>query len=198
MTFILGLTGGIATGKSTVSRYFAEKGIPVVDADLAARKVVEPGTEGLAGIVAHFGPAILNMDGTLNRKKLGSIIFADEAKRQVLNQTLHIHIRRQIQNETQVLLDQKHSLIVLDIPLLFESGYDKNCNAVMVVYTTPEVQKQRLMARNNLTEQEANDRISSQISIDDKKALADIVIDNNGSLEATYEQVEKWLNNQNK
>ncbi|MGP6146846.1 dephospho-CoA kinase [Jeotgalibaca sp. A122] len=198
MTFILGLTGGIATGKSTVSRYFAEKGIPVVDADLAARKVVEPGTEGLAGIVSHFGPAILNMVGTLNRKKLGSIIFADEAKRQVLNQTLQNHIQRQIHNETQELLEKKHPLIVLDIPLLFESGYDKNCDAVMVVYTTPEVQKKRLMARNNLTEQEAKDRMASQIAIDDKKNLADIVIDNNGSLEATYEQVDKWLKNQNK
>lgn len=195
MTYILGLTGGIATGKSTVSRYFSDKGYAVVDADVVARRVVEPGTEGLANIVAHFGTEIIQKDGTLNREKLGVMIFSDAEKRETLNNLLSAQIRRTIMADTATLVNANQPLIVLDIPLLYEAGYETHCDAVMVVYTTEAVQLERLMARNNLTEEEALNRIASQEPIETKKDRADIVIDNNGPLNHTYEQVETWLKN---
>lgn len=195
MTYILGLTGGIATGKSTVSRYFSDKGYAVVDADVVARRVVEPGTEGLANIVAHFGTEIIQTDGTLNREKLGVMIFSDAEKRETLNNLLSAQIRRTIMADTATLVNANQPLIVLDIPLLYEAGYETHCDAVMVVYTTEAVQLERLMARNNLTEEEALNRIASQEPIETKKDRADIVIDNNGPLNHTYEQVETWLKN---
>ena len=195
MTYILGLTGGIATGKSTVSRYFFEKGYAVVDADVVARRVVEPGTEGLANIVAQFGTEIIQTDGTLNREKLGAMIFADAKKRETLNSLLSDLIRRAIMADTATLVNANQPLIVLDIPLLYEAGYETHCDAVMVVYTTEEVQRKRLMGRNNLSEEEALNRIASQEPIEAKKNHADIVIDNNGTLNDTYEQVETWLKN---
>ena len=195
MTNILGLTGGIATGKSTVSRYFSDKGYAVVDADVVARRVVEPGTEGLANIVAHFGTEIIQKDGTLNREKLGAMIFSDAEKRETLNNLLSAQIRRTIMADTETLVNANQPLIVLDIPLLYEAGYETHCDAVMVVYTTEAVQLERLMARNNLTEEEALNRIASQEPIETKKDRADIVIDNNGPLNHTYEQVETWLKN---
>ncbi|MGO4961026.1 dephospho-CoA kinase [Jeotgalibaca porci] len=195
MTYILGLTGGIATGKSTVSRYFSDKGYAVVDADVVARRVVEPGTEGLANIVAHFGTEIIQKDGTLNREKLGAMIFSDAEKRETLNNLLSAQIRRTIMADTETLVNANQPLIVLDIPLLYEAGYETHCDAVMVVYTTEAVQLERLMARNNLTEEEALNRIASQEPIETKKDRADIVIDNNGPLNHTYEQVETWLKN---
>lgn len=195
MTYILGLTGGIATGKSTVSRYFSDKGYAVVDADVVARRVVEPGTEGLANIVAHFGTEIIQKDGTLNREKLGAMIFSDAEKRETLNNLLSAQIRRTIMADTETLVNANQPLIVLDIPLLYEAGYETHCDAVMVVYTTEAVQLERLMARNNLTEEEALNRIASQEPIETKKDRADIVIDNNGHLNHTYEQVETWLKN---
>lgn len=195
MTYILGLTGGVATGKSTVSRYFFEKGYAVVDADIVARRVVEPGTEGLANIVVEFGTEIIQTDGTLNREKLGAMIFADAKKRETLNSLLSNLIRRAIMADTATLVNANQPLIVLDIPLLYEAGYEKHCDAVMVVYTTEEVQRERLMARNNLTEEEALNRIASQQPIETKKNRADFVIDNNGTVNDTYEQVETWLKN---
>ena len=195
MTYILGLTGGIATGKSTVPRYFSDKGYAVVDADVVARRVVEPGTEGLANIVAHFGTEIIQKDGTLNREKLGAMIFSDAEKRETLNNLLSAQIRRTIMADTETLVNANQPLIVLDIPLLYEAGYETHCDAVMVVYTTEAVQLERLMARNNLTEEEALNRIASQEPIETKKDRADIVIDNNGPLNHTYEQVETWLKN---
>lgn len=195
MTYILGLTGGIATGKSTVSRYFSDKGYAVVDADVVARRVVEPGTEGLANIVAHFGTEIIQKDGTLNREKLGAMIFSDAEKRETLNNLLSAQIRRTIMADTETLVNANQPLIVLDIPLLYEAGYETHCDAVMVVYTTEAVQLERLMVRNNLTEEEALNRIASQEPIETKKDRADIVIDNNGPLNHTYEQVETWLKN---
>ena len=195
MTYILGLTGGIATGKSTVSRYFSDNGYAVVDADVVARRVVEPGTEGLANIVAQFGTEIIQTDGTLNREKLGAMIFADAKKRETLNSLLSDLIRRAIMADTATLVNANQPLIVLDIPLLYEAGYETHCDAVMVVYTTEAVQLERLMARNNLTEEEALNRIASQEPIETKKDRADIVIDNNGPLNHTYEQVETWLKN---
>lgn len=193
MTYTLGLTGGIATGKSTVSRFFRQHDIPVVDADVIAREVVEPGTDGLAEIVKTFGTEILLEDGSLNRKKLGEIIFKDEDKREMLNQILHQEIHQKMMMAKEKWENERVPLIVFDIPLLYEADYQSTFDAIMVVYVPEKTQIARLMERDELTVQQARDRIASQLPIEEKKARADIVIDNSQTIADTYEQVQNWL-----
>ncbi|UQF39052.1 dephospho-CoA kinase [Vagococcus lutrae] len=193
MTYTLGLTGGIATGKSTVTRFFIQHDIPVVDADVIAREVVEPGTDGLAKIVKAFGKGILLEDGSLNRKKLGEIIFKDEDKREMLNKILHQEIHQKMMMAKEKWESEKVPLIVFDIPLLYEAEYQSTFDAIMVVYVPEKTQIARLMARDELTVQQARDRIASQLPIEEKKARADIVIDNSQTIADTYEQVQNWL-----
>lgn len=193
MSYILGLTGSIATGKSTVAKLFLSAGIPVVDADLGARAVVFPGAPGLADIIEHFGEAYLLPDGTLDRKRLGELIFSDREKRAELDALLKKRIQHWIQAEKERYINEGHDLIVLDIPLLYEGGYQDSCDAVMVVYVPEELQLQRLMSRNHLDSDEATRRMQSQLSIEKKKELADFVIDNSGTIEETEKQVNEWL-----
>ncbi|WP_195853909.1 dephospho-CoA kinase [Aerococcus tenax] len=193
MTFRLGLTGSIATGKSTVSNYFKKVGFPVVDADLGARAVVEPGTQGLQAIKEHFGEDFLFPNGTLNRKKLGDVVFTDQDQLKALNQLLLPYIYDWVNDQAQSYQDQGHQLIVLDIPLLYETKYQDACDAVMLVYVPESIQLQRLMDRDNLSEDEAFDRMLSQYNIEQKLRWADIVIDNQGSIQQTEKQVEAWL-----
>lgn len=193
MSYILGLTGSIATGKSTVAKLFLSAGIPVVDADLGARAVVFPGAPGLADIIEHFGEAYLLPDGTLDRKRLGELIFSDREKRAELDALLKERIQHWIQAEKERYINEGHDLIVLDIPLLYEGGYQDSCDAVMVVYVPEELQLQRLMSRNHLDSDEATRRMQSQLSIEKKKELADFVIDNSGTIEETEKQVNEWL-----
>lgn len=193
MTFRLGLTGSIATGKSTVSNYFKKAGFPVVDADLGARAVVEPGTQGLQAIKEHFGEDFLFPNGTLNRKKLGNVVFTDKDQLKALNQLLLPYIYDWVNDQAQSYQDQGHQLIVLDIPLLYETKYQDACDAVMLVYVPESIQLQRLMDRDNLSEDEAFDRMLSQYNIEQKLRWADIVIDNQGSIQQTEQQVEAWL-----
>ncbi|AMB95464.1 dephospho-CoA kinase [Aerococcus urinae] len=193
MTFRLGLTGSIATGKSTVSNYFKKVGFPVVDADLGARAVVEPGTQGLQAIKEHFGEDFLFPNGTLNRKKLGDVVFTDKDQLTALNQLLLPYIYDWVNDQAQSYQDQGHQLIVLDIPLLYETKYQDACDAVMLVYVPESIQLQRLMDRDNLSEDEAFDRMLSQYNIEQKLRWADIVIDNQGSIHQTEKQVEAWL-----
>ena len=193
MSYILGLTGSIATGKSTVAKLFLSAGIPVVDADLGARAVVLPGAPGLADIIEHFGEAYLLPDGTLDRKRLGTLIFSDREKRKELDVLLKERINDWIQAEKERYISEGHNLIVLDIPLLYEGGYEDSCDAVMVVYVPEELQVQRLMSRNHLDADEAARRMQSQLSIEKKKELADFVIDNSGTIEETKKQVNDWL-----
>lgn len=193
MSYILGLTGSIATGKSTVAKLFLSAGIPVVDADLGARAVVLPGAPGLADIIEHFGEAYLLSDGTLDRKRLGALIFSDREKRKELDVLLKERINDWIQAEKERYISEGHKLIVLDIPLLYEGGYEDSCDAVMVVYVPEELQVQRLMSRNHLDTDEATRRMQSQLSIEKKKELADFVIDNSGTIEETKKQVNDWL-----
>ena len=195
MSYILGLTGSIATGKSTVAKLFLSAGIPVVDADLGARAVVLPGAPGLADIIEHFGEAYLLSDGTLDRKRLGALIFSDREKRKELDVLLKERINDWIQAEKERYISEGHKLIVLDIPLLYEGGYEDSCDAVMVVYVPEELQVQRLMSRNHLDADEAARRMQSQLSIEKKKELADFVIDNSGTIEETKKQVNDWLLN---
>ncbi|MGX7148487.1 dephospho-CoA kinase [Enterococcus ureasiticus] len=192
MGMILGLTGGIATGKSTVVTVFKSLNFPIVDADVIAREIVEVGTPALEKVVAVFGSEIVSKDGSLDRKKLGEIIFSDEKKRKKLNEILSPFLKKAILTQ---IADKKNQapLVIVDIPLLFEGGYDKFVDKVAVVYIPEETQLARLMKRDNLTQAEAQQRIKSQLSIEKKKEKADIVFDNQKSIEETEKKVKKWV-----
>ncbi|MBC2375272.1 dephospho-CoA kinase [Listeria welshimeri] len=185
----IGLTGSVATGKSTVSNMIQQAGIPLVDADIAARKVVEPGTDGLAEIVAYFGKGILLTDGTLNRPKLAEQIFRNKEKREKLNKITHPRVREYMLAERKRYFEAGEKIVFFDIPLLFESHLESLVDQIIVVWTTPETELKRLMERNNLTKKDALARINSQMGIDEKAKKADFVIDNNESLEKTQKQV---------
>lgn len=189
----IGLTGSVATGKSTVSNLIQQAGIPLVDADIAARKVVEPGTEGLKEIVAYFGEEILLADGTLDRAKLGEIIFKDKEKREKLNEITHPRVKDYMLEARERFFRAGEELVFFDIPLLFESHLESLVDQIVVVWTTPETELKRLMERNNLTKEEALRRIESQMGIDEKARKADFVIDNNESLEKTQKQVYTFI-----
>lgn len=195
MTKVLGLTGGIATGKSTVSRVFEEYHIPIISADEVARQVVEPGSVALNEIQAQFGQVYVNDDGTLNRQLLGTLVFGNSQKLDLLNQIIQPKIRAEIQRQVATLKQSKPKLIVLEIPLLFEQHGNQLVDITMVVKVARQVQLDRLMARNQLSQHEALNRIHSQMSLAEKIKRADVVIDNAGTVEQTREQVVKWLEN---
>lgn len=177
---VIGLTGGIASGKSTVSKLLAAHGFVIVDADIAARQAVAKGTEGLKQVEAVFGPEAI-VDGEMNRRYIGQQIFHDEEKRLALNSIIHPIVRDIMEEEKQAALAAGQP-VIMDIPLLYENELEATVDEVWVVYVTKDVQLERLMTRNDLTEEEALARIASQLSIEEKKARADVVIDNNGSL----------------
>ncbi|PWA05460.1 dephospho-CoA kinase [Pueribacillus theae] len=193
---IIGLTGGIASGKSTVAGMFEELGIPVVDADMIARKVVEPGEEAYRQIIAHFGKSVLFPDGTLNRKKLGSIVFKNEKERLALNNIIHPAVREKMDEEKNDYLAKGHQTVVLDIPLLFEGRDKKSFDKILLVAVSEDVQFKRLVERDQMGEEDAANRIQSQMPIKDKIPLSDAVIYNDGTIEETKEQLltilEKW------
>ena len=192
MSFVLGITGGIASGKSTVVKCFEQAGYPIVDSDVIARQVVEPNTPGLSAIVTVFGSEILTAEGTLNRQKLGELIFNDPDKRDLLNDTLDPFIRQAIKAEIAE-KKQLSELVIADVPLLYEGKYDRYTDAVAVVFVTPQVQLQRLMARNQLSEAQALARINSQLPLVEKKARADFIFDNDGPLAETQKQVLAFI-----
>ena len=179
--FKIGLTGGIASGKSTVLTYFKDKGIPYIDADIVAREVVELGTEGLQAIVETFGSHVLHADGTLNREALGAIVFHNEEKRQLLNSCLKTHIRNRIMELTSQYEQGNTPILIYDIPLLIEGEWYTMMDEVWLVYVNETTQIERLMSRNGYTREDALARINSQMRLDDKRAYADIIVDNNGT-----------------
>lgn len=189
---LIGLTGGIATGKSTVAHLLATRGASLIDADLLAREVVEPGTPALAQIAADFGPGVLQADGRLDRTALGAIVFADEARRQRLNTITHPRVAELMRERTAAALASPAPLVVVDVPLLFEGERRGMFEGVLLVWAPAQVQLARLVARDGWTEVEARQRIAAQMSIDAKRALATWVIDNSGSLAQTEAQVERW------
>ncbi|WP_421380400.1 dephospho-CoA kinase [Bacillus salacetis] len=193
MKSIIGLTGGIASGKSTVSKLLIEKGFSVVDADAAARKAVEPGEPALDKIVEVFGQVILNPDGTLNRTALGDIIFNDEARRKELNGIVHPAVRSRMLAEKDQAFEQGKHTVFMDIPLLYESNLTWMVDKTIVVYVDRETQLIRLMKRNELTEEEAAARIESQMPLDKKKELAQAVLDNRGTIEETLAQLDELI-----
>ncbi|MGE7622694.1 dephospho-CoA kinase [Viridibacillus sp. NPDC096237] len=190
---IIGLTGSIASGKSTVAEMLKGLQLPIVDADIVARVVVEPGTETLRNIVEAFGEDVLLDDGTLDRPKLGNIIFHKPAARKTLNDIIHPAIRREMLRQRDELLKHGARFVIMDIPLLFESHLQHFVEKILVVSVTEETQLRRLMERNNLSEKEAKARISSQLPLSEKEKGADAVIYNNESLKSTSEQLHKIL-----
>jgi len=193
VTLIIGLTGSIASGKSTVSLMFDEFNIPVIDADKLSREAVWPGEDAYNEIIAAFGEEILREDLTLDREKLGRIVFADEEKRKTLNQIVHPAVREKMLAKRDAYVKRGEKCVVLDIPLLFESKLTHLVDKTLVVYVEETVQLKRLMERNGYAEEEAMQRISSQIPVKEKASLADEVIDNNGSKFESFQQLETIL-----
>ncbi len=194
MSLVIGLTGGIASGKSTVSAMFTDMGITVIDADIEARLAVEPGEKAYNDIVSHFGTEILEESGAINRKKLGAIIFNNEEKRLLLNSIVHPAVRERMAQKREKAEAADEKAIVMDIPLLFESKLTGLVEKTIVVYVDEYTQLVRLMDRNGFSEAEAQSRINSQMPLQDKVELADAVINNNGSIEKSRQQLLDILN----
>ncbi len=195
---IIGITGGIATGKSTVTKYLIELGYDVIDADKIARKVVEKGKTAYKDIIKHFGVDILKKDGNIDRKKLGEIIFNDEAKRGKLNSIVHPQVINTI-TEKMSLYCENRDVLFIDIPLLIENidyfnGYGLFFHEIWLVYLEEEEQIRRLMKRDNLSLEESEIRISAQMPIKLKKKYADKIIDNSKDVNYLYAQVKKQVN----
>lgn len=190
---IIGLTGSIATGKSTVSRMLKQKGYPIVDADEISRLVVEPGSSVLSEIAQTFGEEVLLPDGSLNREKLGNLIFNNEEQRKKLNGIIHPAVRQEMIRQKEEWLEKGANTIIMDIPLLFESKLQSYVDKIIVVSATPAVQKERLIARNCYSAEEADARINSQLPIVEKEKGADAVINNDGTLDETEKQLNEIL-----
>ena len=189
MTKLIGLTGGIATGKSTVSTLLRLSGYPVIDADQLVRQLQTAHSKGLERLTAVFGSGILNADQTLNRQALGSLVFSDQTKLAKLNMVMQPLIRDEIWRQVKNYQKQQIPYVILDAPLLFDTRSRVECDLVVVVATDHQIQVQRLMKRNGYSQAEAEQRIDSQMPLAEKKRLADIVIDNNGSKEELKRQV---------
>jgi dephospho-CoA kinase len=189
VTRIVGLTGGIGTGKSTVARLFAELGARVIDADQLAREAQAKGSPVLGAIRGRFGSGVFTETGELDRKALGAIVFQDETARRDLNAIVHPRVAELAQERMQAMTAAGVPLVLYDVPLLYESSLDRALPAVIVVSAPPEVQRARLAGRDGLSPSEIEARIAAQMPLSEKVARADFVIDNGGSLEATREQV---------
>ncbi|MGG4555056.1 dephospho-CoA kinase [Paenibacillus humicus] len=192
----IGLTGGIATGKSTVSQMLVKRGAILIDADVIAREVMEPGHPVLQAVRERFGPDVIHDDGTLNRKRLGEIVFSDPEKLKALNGLTHPAIRAEMRKRMAAYeAADPGRLVVVDIPLLYESGLETMFEQVMVVYVPRELQLKRLMKRDELTLEQAEARIRAQMDIEKKKERADILIDNSLGMDKTELQIaEFWRN----
>lgn len=191
MKRIIGLTGGISTGKTTVSNYLAEVyQIPVLDADIYAREAVQLGSPVLSKIFERYGSDVQLPDGTLNRKRLGEVVFSSLGERQWLEQQIHPYVRDRFQSELNTLAA---STVVLVVPLLFEAGMTDLVTEIWVVSCSPEQQLRRLMERNQLSLEQAQARINSQMPIQEKVARADFVLDNSSTPKGVLKQVDLAL-----
>ncbi len=190
---IIGLTGGIASGKSTVSRMLKKLGAVVVDADKIARAVVAKGSPLLGELAKRFGNAILTADGQLDRRRLGDKVFADASAKAALDHLLHPVIQQEIERQTKAYEKAGEKIIVLDIPLLYETGWDEMTDEVWVVYVDAKTQRNRLMARNGFSRTQAQNRMNSQLPLEEKRRRASFVIDNTHAIAYTKQQVlKKW------
>ena len=182
------LTGGIATGKSYCLARFAERGVPTIDADVLAHRALAPGTPGHGAVVSRFGPGVLQPNGEIDRKRLGQVVFTDAAARRNLEAVTHPVVYQAIE-EWFAALDQSVRLAIADIPLLYESGHDRDFDRVIVAACPPAIQLERLVARGGLTEAEAKQRLAAQMPIEEKTARADYIIDTSRERADTDRQV---------
>jgi dephospho-CoA kinase len=190
--FIVGLTGGIASGKSLVARVFKDLGAPVIDADRIVHELLEPGQDAWTEIVRYFGQEVQRADKTIDRRKLGAIVFKDREKRSWLNACIHPRVFSVYTTQVAHLrMRTPDALLFFDAALLIESGYHRNMDRLIVVYAGPEQQVERLMARDGFTREEALLRIASQMPLSEKRLLADHVIDNSGVREETEHQARE-------
>lgn len=189
----VGLTGGIASGKSTVSSMFRESGIPVICADELAHEAVSPGSPALEKIMEVFGSDVLDPEGNLNRAVLGSKVFTDSNLKKRLEQIIHPVVARRKEELLRDYERQGHRIVVVDVPLLFEANWENTVDVVLVVYVNRDVQGERLMRRNGLSVEEVSARLNSQWPIEDKRKKAHIVIDNSLSIEDTRTRFRQVL-----
>ena len=187
----IALTGGIATGKTWVRARFEDLGVPTIDSDALAREVVAPGTPGLAAVVDRFGPDVLLPSGALDRAKLGRIVFADEEARAALEAIIHPQVRQATEQWFAAQDPASHRFAIADIPLLYETGRDRDFDEVIVVAADPETQVRRVMERDGLSESEARQRLAAQLPIAEKVAKADHVIRTDGTHDQTDDQVRQ-------
>jgi dephospho-CoA kinase len=182
---IIGLTGGVATGKSTVARFFEERGVPVIDADQLAREAVRPGSPCLTRLAALFGNGVINAEGTLDRKRMGSIAFGNAEKRRLLEQVLHPEIRRLAEERIAHAAAAGRRTVVYMAPLLIEAGVTDRVDEIWVVTVRPDIQLERIMARDGIGREEAERIIASQMPLAEKERHGRVVIDNSGTPEET-------------
>lgn len=190
---IIGLTGGIATGKSIVASVFRELGAIILDADLIARLVVLPHQPAWEDIVEFFGPQVVNEDESLDRAKIGEIVYNNPDSLKELNRITHPRIMQYYKDEMRrIKLDQPDAIVILEVPLLYETNMDKLCQQVVVVCVDRETQIKRLMERDKMSYEDAVRRINAQMPMDEKVRRADFVIDNRGSMEETKEKATRY------
>ncbi|MEX2947364.1 dephospho-CoA kinase [Staphylococcus warneri] len=192
MSKVIGLTGGIASGKSTVSELLTAFGFKVVDADTAAREAVAKGTPGIVKVKEVFGEEAIDENGEMDRKYMGELVFNNPGERIKLNEIVHPKVREIMEEKKQQFLNEGHN-VIMDIPLLFENELQDTVDEVWLVYTSESIQIDRLMERNDLTQEEAKARVYSQISIDKKSRMADHVIDNLGDKLELKQNLERLL-----
>lgn len=191
---IIGLTGGIGTGKSTVSGFLKEQNFAIVDADLISREVVEPGKPLLKDLEEAFGSEIINEDGSLNRKGLAAIVFNDVEQRKLMDSIMHKEILAEMRRCMEKYQEQgTHQGIIIDAPLLFEIGLEKWCDQVWLVTADMDIRIQRVCARDNAVPAEVEARIRNQMSDDEKRKLSDEILDNSGTLEHLHKQITDLL-----
>ncbi len=190
---MIGLTGGIASGKTTFARALRARGVPVVDADELARAAVAPGTPALAEIARAFGPDAVAPDGALDRKRVAALVFSDPDARRRLEAITHPAVRRAMAEETSRLGAAGHDLVFYDTPLLYEAGLDRALDAVVVVWAPPDAQRERLAARDGLAPAETEARLRAQLPIDEKAARADFVVENAGEPAALQAKADRLL-----